>query len=120
MWGPPDTFSPDCLESPTLETYASGGSLSSSVVLCRPDMELGGGGGEGVWLRCLRAIPPEVLLLSTKIASPSIFTWVPLGIFLRMFKSGSYSHYEGFHLFLFLPFFLFLIFPTIIDCLSQF
>ena len=39
MWGPPGTFSPDCLESPTLETYASGGSLSSSVVLCRPDME---------------------------------------------------------------------------------
>ena len=37
--GPPGTFSPDCLESPTLETYASGGSLSSSVVLCRPDME---------------------------------------------------------------------------------
>ena len=41
VWGPRGTFSPDCLESPTQETYASGGSLSSSVVLCRPDMEPG-------------------------------------------------------------------------------
>ena len=41
VWGPPGTFSPDCLESPTPETYASGGSLSFSVILCRPDMELG-------------------------------------------------------------------------------
>ena len=40
MWGPPGSFSPDCLESLTLETYASRGSLSSSMVLCRPDMEL--------------------------------------------------------------------------------
>ena len=38
---PPPAPCPDCLESPTPETYASGGSLSSSVVLCRPDMELG-------------------------------------------------------------------------------
>ena len=71
-------------------------------------------------LRCLKAIPTEVPLLSSVIASPSLFTWVPLRIFLRLFQDGSYSHYEGFHLFLFLPFFLFLIFPTIIDCLSQF
>ena len=92
MWGPPGTFSPDCLESPTLETYASGGSLSSSVVFCRPDMELG-------WLRCLRAILLEVPLLSTVIASPSLFTWVPLGIFFRLFKNGSDSHYKGFCLF---------------------
>ena len=41
VWGPPGTFSPDCLESPTPETYTSGGSFSSSVVPCRPDMELG-------------------------------------------------------------------------------
>ena len=41
MWGPPGTFSPDCLEGLTPETYASGGSLSSSVVLCRLDMEPG-------------------------------------------------------------------------------
>ena len=47
MWGPPGTFSPDCLESLTPETYASEGSLSSSVVLCRLDMEWGGGGGGG-------------------------------------------------------------------------
>ena len=41
VWGPPGTFSPDCLESLTPETYASGESLSSSVVLYRPDMEPG-------------------------------------------------------------------------------
>ena len=41
MWGPPGTFSPDCLESQTPETYPSGGSLSASVVFCSPDMELG-------------------------------------------------------------------------------
>ena len=63
----------------------------------------------------MRAIPIEVPFLSTVIASPSLFTWVPLGIFLRLFQDGSYRHYEGFRLFLFLPFFLFLIFPTIID-----
>ena len=39
--GPPGTFSPDCLESLTPETDPSGGSLSSSVVLCRPDVEPG-------------------------------------------------------------------------------
>ena len=41
VWGPLGTFSPDCLESLTPETYSSEGSLSSSVVLCRLDMELG-------------------------------------------------------------------------------
>ena len=35
VWGSPGTFSPDGLESLTRETYASGGSLSSRVVLCR-------------------------------------------------------------------------------------
>ena len=74
MWGPPGTFSPDCPESPTPEAYASGGSLSSSVVLYRPD-------GELEWLRCLRAIPLEMPLLSSVMTSPSLFTWVPLGIF---------------------------------------
>ena len=41
VWGPLGTFSPDCLESPAPETYASGGSLSSSVVPCRLDVEAG-------------------------------------------------------------------------------
>ena len=41
VWGPLGTFSPDCLESQTPETYNTGGSLSFSVVPCRPDMELG-------------------------------------------------------------------------------
>ena len=39
--GAPRHLNPDCLESPTPETYTSGGSLSSSVVLCRPDLEPG-------------------------------------------------------------------------------
>ena len=72
-------------------------------------------------LRCLRAILLEMPLLSTARASPYLFTWVPLGIFLRLFKNGFHSRCEGFRLFLCLslPFILFLIFPTIIDCLSQ-
>ena len=37
-------------------------------------------------LRRLRAIPLEMPLLSTVIASPSLFTWAPLGIFLRLFS----------------------------------
>lgn len=45
------------------------------------------------WLRCLRAIPLEVPLLSTVIASP-------LGIFLRLFKKVFHGHCEGFCLFL--------------------
>ena len=79
MCGPLGTFSLDCLQSPTLETYASEGSLSSSVVFCRLEWSWG-------WLRCLRAIPLEVPLLSTVIASTTLFIWVPLGIFLRPFK----------------------------------
>lgn len=60
-------------------------------------------------LRRLRAILLAVPLLPTVIASPSLFTWVPLGIFLRLFKNSSDSHYKGFHLFLCLslPLFLF-------------
>ena len=41
MWGPPGTFSPDCLESPTPEAYIFKGSLSSSAVPWRLDMEPG-------------------------------------------------------------------------------
>ena len=33
MWGPLDTFSPNCLESLTPGAYASEGSLFSSMVL---------------------------------------------------------------------------------------
>ena len=80
MWGPLGTFGLDCLESPTPVTYASGGSLSSSVSFA-----------DWTWsqwqLRCLRAIPLEMPLLSTVITTPSLFTWVPQGIFpgcLRM------------------------------------
>ena len=57
-------------------------------------------------LGCLRAIPLEVPLPFTVIANPSLFTWVPLGIFLRLFKNCSYNNYEGFRLFLFLSAFL--------------
>ena len=66
-------------------------------------------------------MPEEVPFLSTEKASPSFFTWIPRGIFLRLSNNGFHNHCEGFRLFLyhFLPFFLFLIFPTIIDCLSQ-
>ena len=35
-------------------------------------------------VRCLRAIPLETPLLSTVITSLSLFTWVPLGIFLQV------------------------------------
>ena len=68
-------------------------------------------------LRCLRAIPLEMPLLSTVIASPSLFTWVPLGIFLRLFKNGFHSHCNGFRpflcLYLFIYFFAFLSCPHI-------
>ena len=62
-------------------------------------------------LRCLRAIPLEVSLLSTVIASLSLFTWVPLGIFLQLLKSIFHSHCEGFQFPL--SFFAFLSFPHI-------
>ena len=41
VWGPPGTFSPDCPETPTPGASTSEGSLSSSVVLYRPDREQG-------------------------------------------------------------------------------
>ena len=81
MWGPPGTFSPDCLESLTPETYASG--AVSLPVSSFADWTWSQG-----WLICLRAIPLEVPLLSTVIANPSLFTWVPLGIFLWLFKKS--------------------------------
>ena len=46
-------------------------------------------------LRCLRAIPLEGPLLSTVIASPSLFTWVPLGIFLRLFQDRFWQPLQG-------------------------
>ena len=108
MWGPPGTFSPDGLESQTPETCGV-----SPPVWPFADRTWSRGR-----LRGLRAIPLEMPLLSTAIASPPLFTCVPLGIFLRLFKNGFHSHCEGFRLLLrlSLPFFLFLIFRTIIDC----
>ena len=47
-------------------------------------------------LRCLWAISLVIPLLSTVIEIPSLFTWVSLGIFFRLFKNGSYSHCKGF------------------------
>ena len=83
---PPGTFSPGYLESPTPETCASGAVSPPAWSLAgRPDMELG-------WLRGLRAVLLEVPLLSLVIASPSLFTWIPLGILLRLFESRSNSH----------------------------
>ena len=74
MWGSPGTFSPDCPECLAPEAHASGGSLSSSVVLYRLDRELG-------QLRCLRATSLEMALLSIVIARLSLFAWVSLDIF---------------------------------------
>ena len=39
VWGPPGTYSPDCLESPTPGAYTSEGSPFSSLVLCRQGPE---------------------------------------------------------------------------------
>ena len=49
-------------------------------------------------LRHVRAITFEMPLLSTVIASPPLFAWVPLGTFLRLFKSRSNSQCWGFSL----------------------
>ena len=46
MWGPLGTFSPDCLESPTPETYASGGSAGVQPRLIQ-GIRSGDGVGEG-------------------------------------------------------------------------
>ena len=59
-------------------------------------------------LRCLRAFLLEMPFLSTVITSPSLFTWVPLGIFLRLFQSRFNSHCWCFSL---LPDFFFPYFP---------
>ena len=40
VWGPPGTFSPDCLESLTPGAYTSEDSLFSSKILCRLALEL--------------------------------------------------------------------------------
>ena len=108
LWSePPDTFSPDCLESLTPGIYCLRG---QSLLRCRAG-----------WLRCLRPIPLEMPLLSTVITNPSLFTWVSLGIFLRLFQWRSNSHCWGFSLSpgSFLLLFLFLIFATIIYYMSQ-
>ena len=63
------------------------GSLLSTMVLCRLNMELG-------QLRCLRATSYEMPLLSIVITSPSIFTWFPLGVFLfRLIHRSFHSHH---------------------------
>ena len=87
MWEPTGTFSPDCLESLTLDLCLWGSP---------PVWSLAHQTWRQVWLRFLKAISPEASLLSTMIACPSLFTWVSLGIFLRLFKNSSDSHYKGF------------------------
>ena len=89
-----------------------------SLLRCRPLQT--GHGAEGL-LRCLKAVPFKMPLLSTVITSLSLSTWVPLGIFLRLFQSGSNSHCWGFSLLpgSFFPPIFFLVFSTIIYCLSQ-
>ena len=66
------------------------------------------------WLRCLRAILPEMPLLPTIITSPSLFTWVLLGLFLRLFQSRSNRHCWGFSLLCLLPgsYFIYLFFAS--------
>ena len=88
-----------------------------SLLRCRPLQT--GHGAEGL-LRCLKAVPFKMPLLSTVITSLSLSTWVPLGIFLRLFQSRSNSHCWGFSLLpgSFLPLIFLLIFSTIIYCLS--
>ena len=70
----PDTFSPNCLESPT--SGATPQRADSSPVWSFADRIQSWG-----WLRRLRAIPLEMPILLTVITSPSLSTWVPLGIF---------------------------------------
>ena len=114
MWGPRGTFSPCCVENPSPGAYTLEGSLFSSVVLADWTWRWG-------QLRCLRAMPFAMPLPSTVITSSPLVSWVPLGIFLRLFKGGSNSHCWGFSLSpgSFLLLFLFLIFSTVIYHLSQ-
>ena len=77
------------------------------------------------WLRCLRAILLEIPL-PTIMTSPSLFTWVLLGLFLRLFQSRSNRHCGGFSLlpgsyyyYYFLPPTFLLVFSNIIYHLNQ-
>ena len=91
VWGPLGTFSPDCLQSLIPGAYTTEDSLFSIWSFADQTWSKG-------WLRCLRAILLEIPVLSTVIPSPSLFTWVTLGIFLRLFQSRSDSHCWGFSL----------------------
>lgn len=84
MCGIPGHFRSDCLGNLTPGAYTSEGNLFSA----KGPLQTGQGLGQ---LSCLRAIPLEMPLLSTVIVSPSLFTWVPLGFFLRLFQSRSNS-----------------------------
>ena len=86
--GTTGTFSPDCLVNLTPGAYTSEGSHFSSIFFWSLQT------GPGVWgqLRCLAVVLLEMPLLSTVITSPSLFTWISLGIFLRLFQRGSNSH----------------------------
>ena len=110
MWGPPGTFGPDCPESLTPGAYTSGGILYSNVFLHDQT------GSQGQ-LRRLRATSLEMPILSTIITSSSLFTWVPLGIFLfKLIHNSFHSHDYSLGLFFgsFLPLFFLLIFSTVI------
>ena len=115
VWGSRGTFSPNCPESLTPGAYNSGASLYFSVFLHNQT------GSQGQ-LRCLRVTSLEMPLLSTIIASSSLFTWVTLGIFLfKLIHDSFHSHHYSLSLLFgsFLPLFFLLIFSTIIYCLSQ-
>ena len=74
---------------------------------------------DGTWswgqLRCLGAILLEMPVLSTVITSPSLFTWVPLDIFLRLFQRRSNSH-AGISVYYLVLFFFFLLLIFILIC----
>ena len=110
MWEPPRTLIPDCLESLTPGAYTTEDSLFSIWSFADRTWSQGR-------LRCLRAILLEMPILSTVIPSPSLFTWVTVGIFLRLFQSRSNSHCWGFSL-LTGSFFFFLVYfhPHILYC----
>ena len=86
MWGPlgnHESWSP--WESEPWDLHFGGQSLLQYGPL---QIGHGAGGGLDAWGQsCLRCP-----LLSTIITSPSLFTWVPLGIFLRLCRSRSNTH----------------------------